>query len=107
MVRARGYLPWTAFNCNEHNLVTGTVNYIYHLAIIIFSAAPRIVRITGWLSARHRLGLGSPIGRIGLWTIDFGVGDNNGDPNTLYFSDGIDGEADGLFGIFANGSHIP
>jgi uncharacterized protein (TIGR03118 family) len=34
----------------------------------------------------------------GLWTIDFGVGGNNGSPDTLYFTDGINGEADGLFG---------
>src|SRR5262249_22016467 len=34
----------------------------------------------------------------GLWTIDFGVGGNNGSPHVLYFSDGINGEADGLFG---------
>jgi len=41
----------------------------------------------------------------GLWTLEFGVGGNNGDPNTLYFTDGINGEADGLFGaIFANGN---
>ena len=41
----------------------------------------------------------------GLWAIEFGVGGSNGDPNTLYFSDGINGEADGLFGaIFANGN---
>jgi hypothetical protein len=33
------------------------------------------------------------------------VGGSNGDPNTLYFSDGINGEAHGLFGaIFANGN---
>jgi uncharacterized protein (TIGR03118 family) len=41
----------------------------------------------------------------GLWSIGFGVGGSNGDPNTLYFSDGINGENDGLFGaIFANGN---
>jgi hypothetical protein len=44
----------------------------------------------------------------GLWAIKFGVsgsGGSNGDPNTLYFSDGINGENDGLFGaIFANGT---
>jgi uncharacterized protein (TIGR03118 family) len=41
----------------------------------------------------------------GLWAIEFGVGGMNGDPNTLYFADGINGEADGLFGaIFANGN---
>jgi uncharacterized protein (TIGR03118 family) len=41
----------------------------------------------------------------GLWAIEFGVGGSNGDPNTLYFSDGINGENNGLFGaIFANGN---
>ena len=34
----------------------------------------------------------------GLWTLDFGVGGMNGDPDTLYFTDGINGEVDGLFG---------
>jgi uncharacterized protein (TIGR03118 family) len=34
----------------------------------------------------------------GLWTIQFGVGGSNGDLGTLYFTDGINGEADGLFG---------
>jgi uncharacterized protein (TIGR03118 family) len=37
----------------------------------------------------------------GLWTIDFGVGGNNGSPDVLYFSDGINGEANGLFGAIA------
>ena len=34
----------------------------------------------------------------GLWSIGFGIGGNNGKPNTLYFSDGLNGERDGLFG---------
>ena len=34
----------------------------------------------------------------GLWALTFGGGGNNGDPNTLYFTDGIDGETHGLFG---------
>jgi hypothetical protein len=34
----------------------------------------------------------------GLWEIGFGNGGGNGDPNTLYFTDGIDGERGGLFG---------
>ena len=42
---------------------------------------------------------GHPAG--GLWTIDFGVGGNNGSPDVLYFSDGINGEANGLFGAIA------
>jgi uncharacterized protein (TIGR03118 family) len=34
----------------------------------------------------------------GLWALMFGSGGSNGDPNTLYFADGIDGETHGLFG---------
>jgi uncharacterized protein (TIGR03118 family) len=33
----------------------------------------------------------------GLWSLLFGIGGMNGDPNTLYFTDGIDGETRGLF----------
>ena len=43
---------------------------------------------------------GHPAG--GLWAIEFGVsgntGGSNGSPDVLYFADGINGEADGLFG---------
>jgi len=38
----------------------------------------------------------------GLWSLDFGVGGNNGDPDTLYFTDGINGERDGLFGAISH-----
>jgi uncharacterized protein (TIGR03118 family) len=34
----------------------------------------------------------------GLWSLGFGTGGNNGSPNTLFFTDGINGEMDGLFG---------
>ncbi|MBC8036232.1 MAG: TIGR03118 family protein [Rhizobiales bacterium] len=34
----------------------------------------------------------------GLWAIGFGTGGNNGSPNTLYFTNGINGETGGLFG---------
>src|SRR5262245_38018917 len=40
-------------------------------------------------------------GAGGLWTLAFGVGGNNGSPDVLYFSDGINGEANGLFGAIA------
>jgi uncharacterized protein (TIGR03118 family) len=33
----------------------------------------------------------------GLWALDFGTGGSNGGPNTLFFTDGINGEMDGLF----------
>jgi len=34
----------------------------------------------------------------GLWSLGFGTGGSNGSPNTLFFTDGIDGETHGLFG---------
>jgi uncharacterized protein (TIGR03118 family) len=40
-------------------------------------------------------GAGSSAG--GLWGLIFGNGGSGGDPNTLFFADGINGEADGLF----------
>jgi len=33
----------------------------------------------------------------GLWDLNFGIGGSNGSPNTLYITDGIDGETGGLF----------
>ena len=42
----------------------------------------------------------------GLWTIGFGVGGSNGSPDTLYFTDGINGEMNGLFGAI-NRLHGP
>jgi uncharacterized protein (TIGR03118 family) len=42
------------------------------------------------------VGLGNTPG--GLWALGFGTGGNNGSPDTLYFTDGINGETAGLFG---------
>ena len=45
------------------------------------------------------VGIGNTPG--GLWALDFGTGGSNGNPNTLYFTDGIDGETHGLFGAIS------
>jgi uncharacterized protein (TIGR03118 family) len=37
----------------------------------------------------------------GLWSLTFGGGGNDGSPNTLYFTDGINNENGGLFGAIA------
>ena len=37
----------------------------------------------------------------GLWSLAFGGGGNDGNPNTLFFTDGINGETGGLFGSIA------
>jgi uncharacterized protein (TIGR03118 family) len=34
----------------------------------------------------------------GLWALGFGTGGMNGSPDTLFFTDGINGEMNGLFG---------
>jgi uncharacterized protein (TIGR03118 family) len=34
----------------------------------------------------------------GLWSLAFGGGGNDGNPNTLFFTDGVNKETDGLFG---------
>ena len=41
------------------------------------------------------VGIGNTAG--GLWALGFGTGGSNGSPNTLFFTDGINGELDGLF----------
>ena len=39
--------------------------------------------------------------RGSLWALGLGGMGSNGDPNTLYFTDGIDGETHGLFGAIS------
>jgi uncharacterized protein (TIGR03118 family) len=46
------------------------------------------------------VGVGNTKG--GLWFLGFGTGGNNGNPDTLFFTDGINGETDGLFGAISN-----
>jgi len=41
---------------------------------------------------------GTPLFLNGLWALAFGNGGNGGDPHTLYFTAGPNGEANGLFG---------
>jgi uncharacterized protein (TIGR03118 family) len=44
---------------------------------------------------------GNPIEIDGLWGLILGGGGNGGDPNTLYFTAGLDGGTHGLFGSLA------
>jgi uncharacterized protein (TIGR03118 family) len=50
---------------------------------------------------------GNTILNSGLWALDFGNGGNGGDPNTLYFTAGINGEKDGLIGAISAGAPAP
>jgi uncharacterized protein (TIGR03118 family) len=52
---------------------------------------------TGTLLGTIPINAGAGNAPGGLWALIVGNGANGGDPHTVYFSDGINGEADGLF----------
>ena len=54
--------------------------------------------LTGILEGTITIEIPSSITPGGLWALNFGTGGNNGNPNTLFFADGINGEANGLLG---------
>jgi len=87
----------------------GFGRFINHLLVGNFSFLHSEINAfnptNGKLAGTIRIAVGNGQSPGGLWAIAFGVGGTNGDPNTLYFADGINGEAAGLFGaIFANGN---
>ena len=53
---------------------------------------------TGAFKGMIPINIGSGNTLSALWALMFGNGGNGGDPNTLYFTDGINGETNGLFG---------
>jgi uncharacterized protein (TIGR03118 family) len=54
--------------------------------------------VTGAFEGTIPINVGPGNAAGGLWALSFGTGmGNGGDPNTLYFSDGINRETDGLF----------
>jgi uncharacterized protein (TIGR03118 family) len=98
--------PWgiafapPGFGRFSFDLLVGNFSFL-HSEINAFN--PRTGRHEGTISIDTG---GHPPG--GLWTLEFGLGGSNGDPGALYFSEGINSEADGLFGaIVANGSSTP
>jgi uncharacterized protein (TIGR03118 family) len=54
--------------------------------------------ITGMFEGTIPISLEAGIAPGGLWALGFGMGGSNGSPDTLYFTDGINGELGGLFG---------
>jgi uncharacterized protein (TIGR03118 family) len=54
--------------------------------------------VTGLLKGTIPINTGSAAAG-GLWALNFGTGGNNGTPNMLFFTDGINAEAGGLFGV--------
>ena len=68
---------------------------------VINAFDPKTFALVGSLNSSA----GTPIANIGLWEIFFGQNSGQtttlGDPNTLYFAAGINGEKGGLFGSIA------
>jgi uncharacterized protein (TIGR03118 family) len=62
--------------------------------------------VTGALLGTLSDANGNKLLNQGLWALDFGNGGNGGDPNTLYFTAGINGERDGLIGAIAAAAPI-
>jgi uncharacterized protein (TIGR03118 family) len=73
------------------DLLVGNFSYA-HSEINAFD--PNTLKLEGDIKIHP--GVGHTAG--GLWTLTFGTGADNGGPNTLYFTDGIDKETNGLFG---------
>jgi uncharacterized protein (TIGR03118 family) len=77
------------------DLLVGNFSYL-HSEINAFD--PQTHKLVGTIPISA--GSGNTPG--GLWTLTFGGAGNDGSPNTLYFTDGIDGETHGLFGAITS-----
>jgi uncharacterized protein (TIGR03118 family) len=92
--------PWgitlapAGFGRFGNHLLVGNFSYL-HSEINAFD--PTNGKLVGTLPVSTR---GMSPG--GLWSIGFGTGGANGNPDTLYFSDGINSQADGLFGAISS-----
>jgi hypothetical protein len=88
--------PWglaiapSAFGPFAGDLFVGNFSYI-NSGINIFDP-------TGTWEGTILINPGSGNTAGGLWALEVGGGPNNGVPSDLYFTDGINGESDGLFG---------
>lgn len=91
--------PWgialapPSFGRFASDLLIGNFSYL-HSEINAFDPATGKFRGTLHIDAGN-----NPPG--GLWTLTFGIGGSNGSPDTLYFTDGINSEKDGLFGAIS------
>jgi uncharacterized protein (TIGR03118 family) len=65
---------------------------------VINAFNPTTLAFEGSIDVDPGAGMGNTAG--GLWSIVFGGSGSDGNPNTLFFTDGINGETGGLFGSF-------
>ena len=99
VVGSRLAAPWgitlapASFGRFSNHLLVGNFSYL-HSEINAFD--PTNGKLDGTLPIHTGSNLPG-----GLWYIGFGFGGNNGSPDILYFTDGINGEKDGLFGAIS------
>jgi uncharacterized protein (TIGR03118 family) len=79
------------------DLLVGNFSFQPGVANVINAFNPVTDALVGSIDVNP--GMGNTAG--GLWSIVFGGGGSDGTPNTLFFTDGINGEKDGLFGSIA------
>jgi uncharacterized protein (TIGR03118 family) len=75
------------------DLLVGNFSFANGVGDVINAFNPVTDALVGSIDVNP--GTGTP---GGLWSIVFGSGGMDGNPNTLFFTDGINGEKDGLFG---------
>jgi uncharacterized protein (TIGR03118 family) len=94
--------PWgvaiapSSFGKLGGDLLVGNFSFVPGVADMINAFNPVTDALVGSIEVNP--GAGNTPG--GLWSIVFGGGGSDGTPNTLFFTDGINGEKDGLFGSF-------
>jgi uncharacterized protein (TIGR03118 family) len=78
------------------DLLVGNFSFVSGVADVINAFNPMTDALAGSIDVNPGTAMGNTAG--GLWSIVFGGGGMDGTPNTLFFTDGINGEKDGLFG---------
>jgi uncharacterized protein (TIGR03118 family) len=92
--------PWgvaiapSSFGKLGGDLLVGNFSFANGVADVINAFNPVTDALVGSIDVNP--GAGNTAG--GLWSIVFGGSGSDGNPNTLFFTDGINGEKDGLFG---------
>ncbi len=94
--------PWgiaiapSSFGQFGGDLLVGNFSFVPGVADVIDAFNPVTDALVGSFDVNP--GAGQTAG--GLWSLVFGGSGSDGNPNTLFFTDGIDGETAGLFGSF-------
>jgi uncharacterized protein (TIGR03118 family) len=95
--------PWgvaiapSSFGKFGGDILVGNFSFVPGVADVINAFNPVTDALVGSIDVNP--GAGQTAG--GLWSLAFGGSESDGNPNTLFFTDGIDGEKDGLFGSIA------